>query len=263
VDTLHDSMTGNIATKRDGDAAGRLGEFLVDTTARADRDRRDCGLFQRVRVGSHEAFGMLHRAYRDVLVRLAVGYTHDAEDAEDVVQEVFGDLWRIRDELALRTTVAAYLCGAVRNRSIDLLRRRTVDERRRMRRPFTKGGASSRAPALSRGATSVTPSRLTAVSFNSGETRLLDRDLNAAVEEAIAAMPPRCREVFLMSRSMSGDHVLSYAEMGHALGIAAATVRVQLIKALDILEARLADAGWPNVLRRQERGHAAPRREVP
>jgi RNA polymerase sigma-70 factor (ECF subfamily) len=223
---------------------------LIDWAARAERDRRDLRLFQGMRAGWHDAFGHLYRSYHGALRRLALGYTHDERDAEDVVQEVFADLWRIRDQVDLRTTVASYLCGAVRNRSIDVLRRRAVERRWGTR--HSDAGRSGQMSWLSQGAASGVPSLVAAVGFNGGETRLLARDLKTAINEAVGAMPPRCRAVFLLSRGASGDVVLSYAEIGQALGIARATVRVQLVKALSILEARLATAGWSNVLRREK-----------
>jgi len=77
------------------------------------------------------------------------------------------------------------------------------------------------------------------------EEPLLDRrtkplraaELAAAIERAIAQLPPRCREAYLLRR----QHHLSYAEIARVMGIAPKTVEIQIGAALKALRASLAD----------------------
>ena len=56
------------------------------------------------------------------------------------------------------------------------------------------------------------------------------------MKEAIAGLPPRCREVFEMSR-MRG---LKYAEIADALGVTVKAVEANMGRALRILRVQLA-----------------------
>lgn len=60
----------------------------------------------------------------------------------------------------------------------------------------------------------------------SAEDRLLSREREGAYREAIAALPPRCREVIEL-RTM---HELSYKEMSHRLGLSVSTLEKHIVK---------------------------------
>lgn len=61
-------------------------------------------------------------------------------------------------------------------------------------------------------------------------------DLEAAVTRAVAALPERCRLIFVMSRYQG----LTYAEIAHALGVSRNTVETQISRALKRLRIQLA-----------------------
>ena len=65
---------------------------------------------------------------------------------------------------------------------------------------------------------------------------LADHQIDAAVRAAINELPPRCREVFELSRI----HGLKYAEIAETLGISQKTVEAQMGKALRVMRERLA-----------------------
>ncbi len=63
------------------------------------------------------------------------------------------------------------------------------------------------------------------------------RDLEQAIERAIAALPPRCRQVYVLRRQEG----LSYAEIAQLVGVTPKTVDVQIGKALRLLRRYLAE----------------------
>jgi RNA polymerase sigma-70 factor (ECF subfamily) len=211
---------------------GTTDAAIPDTPSGLTRIAREHALADRVRAGDADALAALYATYRPALLAIARGYVDHADDAADVVQEVFVAIWRRRAEFAPAGPVAAYLFVAVRHRAISALRRS-----RRVRPLVARDDDRADADAGALGPTA----------FNSGEARVLRPDLERAVEAAIEALPERCRAVYRLHR----DAQLSYAEIGAALGIAPATVRVQLIKAWNRVAARLDAEGWSNVLRRQ------------
>jgi RNA polymerase sigma-19 factor, ECF subfamily len=187
-----------------------------------DRIAVELRLVERVRAGDGEALGVLYGRYRAALVALAEGYAGGADDADDVVQDVFVKVWRGRASWVVEQSVAGYLYAAVRNAAMSLRRKAKRVE------AFVPGLHES-------------------LAFNSGETRVVTPELERVVERAVNRLPERCRLIYRMHR----DGRCSYAEIGAALGISPQTVRVQLIKAWDLLDERLRAAGWTNVLRRQ------------
>ena len=68
----------------------------------------------------------LDECYRQLgpLVRSYVGHFVPRDDVEDVVQQVFFELWRSRERVDPERSLEAFILGIARKRSIDLLRRR-------------------------------------------------------------------------------------------------------------------------------------------
>ena len=79
------------------------------------------------RLGHHDEKAMedIFRRYSGPVYSVALRVLHDTGQAEDVLQEVFLQLWRNPDAFVQdRGSLGAWLVVVARNRSIDLLRRR-------------------------------------------------------------------------------------------------------------------------------------------
>jgi len=184
------------------------------------RDARELEWFERVRTGDAQAFEALFRAYAQPLCSFAYSYVESESLAQEIVQDLFSRVWERRDTLERPRSVRAYLYGATRNRALNELRSRRV-ETAFLRRVLRLEGARAS------DARPVPP----------------EDDLNAgalavAVERAVAELPPRCREVFTLTR----DRHLSYAEAAAVLGISPKTVEIHMGRALALLRQKL--AGW-------------------
>ena len=66
-------------------------------------------------------FEFIFRELYPALCKYCIQFMRKPELAEDIVQEVFADVWEKRHELKIVTSVKAYLFKAVKNRSIDFL----------------------------------------------------------------------------------------------------------------------------------------------
>jgi RNA polymerase sigma-70 factor, ECF subfamily len=88
----------------------------------AEADRR---LIRSIGAGSADALADLYDRYASLVFGLAKRITGQAEDAEEVVQDVFAQVWRqaTRYEGA-RATVAGWIVMLARTRSIDRVRAR-------------------------------------------------------------------------------------------------------------------------------------------
>src|ERR1700744_4991827 len=82
-------------------------------------------LVARIRAGDQQAMSELYDRYAKVVYAVALRVLQDAAAAEDVLQDVFLQLWRNPDAFdASRGSLAAWLAVISRHRSIDRLRQR-------------------------------------------------------------------------------------------------------------------------------------------
>ena len=172
----------------------------------------DRALFARLSAGDEAAFDTIFRTWYAPLVRIAEGVVRERAPAEEVVQDVLLEVWRRRAQLGGEDSPRAYLIRSVRNRALNHVRHLRVQQKS--------------APYVA--------SRLEEAP--EGASRVVEAELDAAVRASVAQLPPRCREVFELSRV----HGLSYAEIARSLEISVKTVEAQMGKALRTLRERLA-----------------------
>lgn len=85
---------------------------------------QDTTLLSAVQQGDERALAQLYDRYSGLVYSISLRVLRDTAAAEDVLQEVFMQIWR-RPEVLLkgRTSLAGWLAIVARNRSIDVLRR--------------------------------------------------------------------------------------------------------------------------------------------
>ncbi|HEY4061914.1 MAG TPA: RNA polymerase sigma-70 factor [Puia sp.] len=181
----------------------------------------------------YRQFQAVFDTYYNSLCNYAFTFTKNAESSEDIVQELFIKIWEDRRDLLMKNTIRYYLFTAVRNNSISWLRQEKKvvlvewnehEETYAMAvQPAAAGAATSAA-----GAGSLF-----------GEERVAVEDYREILEKGMATLPPKCREVFVLSRF---SH-MSYKEIASSLGISVKTVENQLGKALKILRVFLRENG--------------------
>lgn len=84
-------------------------------------------LLERLSLGDEKAFAAIYKAYWQVLYDYACQRLHDAEQAKDVVQEVFISLWDNKEVRSIEN-LKAYLQSAIRYRIYNLAIRGKVQE---------------------------------------------------------------------------------------------------------------------------------------
>jgi RNA polymerase sigma-70 factor, ECF subfamily len=100
-----------------------LKDRMVNGTTAAVND--DHALLQLVRQGDQTAMAQVFDRYSRAVYSVALRILKDSGHAEDVMQEIFFQVWRNSDSFVRgRGTLGAWLVVIARNRSIDLLRRR-------------------------------------------------------------------------------------------------------------------------------------------
>ena len=153
---------------------------------------------------------------RPALLATAMGYLHDAEDADDAVQEALMRCWMVRSRMHdLESDLPPMMQTVVRNVCIDYLRLRkhniSIDE------------TSETSPDGS-----IVNSQLSVVNSPSSPDRLLmEKEAIERMEHCIKRLPPMRRTVI----EMKGIDGLSYEEMADMLGTTEAAVRAKVAKA--------------------------------
>lgn len=148
------------------------------------------------------------------LVRVANGYCHRLEIAEEVVQEVFIDYWEKKKWNQEIDNLPAYLKKAVVYRCIDVIRKQK-------RSPEHKGLEIIDDITIS--------SDLTA------EDILISQENYNYLKREISKLPERTREVFMLSRFER----MSYKEISEQLNITDKTVEYHISKALKTIKESL------------------------
>jgi RNA polymerase sigma-70 factor (ECF subfamily) len=96
----------------------------IRSTARTDA-RQDESLLVRVRARDHQSMTDLFDRYGSMVYSVALRVLKDPGHAEDVMQDVFFNLWENpKAFIAGRGSLGAWLLVVARNRAIDALRRR-------------------------------------------------------------------------------------------------------------------------------------------
>ena len=85
----------------------------------------DQALLSAIQSGSQDAMRAFFDRYSKMVYSVALRVLHDSGDAQDVMQEIFIQVWRNpRAYDAARGSLAGWLVVVARNRAIDQLRRR-------------------------------------------------------------------------------------------------------------------------------------------
>ena len=103
---------------------------IRDTDARRSASHEgEEALVARMRLGDADAFEQLFRSYYDSLWRFAFGFVGSRAVAEELVQDVMLEVWTGRGTWVVRSSVKAYLYGAVRNQALNVQRRKRLELR--------------------------------------------------------------------------------------------------------------------------------------
>jgi len=101
-------------------------EELIDLSrAASNMVSPDAMLVSAIRSGDEQAMAQLYERYSGIVYSVALRILGDTGAAEDILQEVFMQLWRSPDMFeATRGSLPGWLAVVTRNRAIDSLRKR-------------------------------------------------------------------------------------------------------------------------------------------
>jgi RNA polymerase sigma factor (sigma-70 family) len=182
-----------------------------------DPETSDNVLFQQALAGDQEAFEALFSRYQRSLFRLIYRYVGEYNEAHDVLQQVWLQLYLSLPKLYPNVQMKPWLFTVAHNRSLDVLRRRRFLSFSEVER----GNEEDETAFLNTiPDTSLTPEEL-----------VEQRDLQQAIRRAIQTLPGTYRTVVLLYYREQ----MSYAEIGRVLKMPVSTVKARFHRAKPFL----------------------------
>jgi RNA polymerase sigma-70 factor (family 1) len=164
--------------------------------------------------GDERIFEQVFRKYYAGLCTYGRSILHDADEAEEIVQNVFVSIWEKREEIEITQSLKSYLYRAVHNHCLNRIKHQKVrDEHQQYALYYQE------------------------VSYESVSQTVYKNELEQQLAKAIEKLPEQCRIIFKLSRFDE----LRYQEIADQLGLSVKTIENQIGKALKILRTELAD----------------------
>jgi RNA polymerase sigma-70 factor (ECF subfamily) len=175
----------------------------------------DAELFLLLQQGEKAAFEVIYERYFIRLVNTAFKRLHSRDEAMEVVQELFLQLYQKRTQIEYTQNLPAYLHTSLRNKIIDRFRVRMSREKHHNYLRQIQSSEVQEQPEL-----------------------VMDCKLLAGrIRGVIDQLPEKCREAFLLSRVEQ----LSHQGITERLNISLSTVEKHIGKALKIIRRQVKD----------------------
>ena len=162
-------------------------------------------ILTRLKADDKLVFQQIFQQHYPMVCKTVYRFVRDQDAAQDVAQAVFIKFWEKRQQLQISSSLPAYLRRMAVNEAISALRKQERAEAGRQAIPLY--------PDIST------------------EDQYVGKELSEHIQLAINQLPPRCREVFVLSRYEE----LSYKEIAEKLDISIKTVENQMGKALRMM----------------------------
>ncbi len=162
--------------------------------------------------GDEKAFEALFKTFFAELCFYAVRFVEDMENAEEIVQDIFFNIWNNRAKLNVNTSIKSYLYATVRNTCLNLIKHKKVENK--YREYFSR--------------------KLQADELDEANW-IENNDLETKILSTIDKLPTQRQKIFKMSRFEE----MSYKEIAAKLGLSVKTVENQMGSALKFLRKEL------------------------
>ena len=181
----------------------------------------DDTLIARIAGGDRLAMQVLFARHHVRVYRFVLRLVHNQATAEDLISEVFLDIWRQAGKFEGRSAVTTWMLGIARFKTLSALRRRQEDELDEEMAERIEDRADD------------------------PETALAKKDKGAVLRQCLTALSAEHREVI----DLVYYHEKSVEEVAEIVGIPAATVKTRMFyarkKLSELLKEQGIERGWP------------------
>lgn len=172
----------------------------------------DLELISLIKEGDQMAFTVIYDRYWRLIYAHVFKMLRDEDEAKDVVQDIFSDIWINAAAFPVQGSPGGFLYTMARNKVLNLLRHNKYKD------DYLSSLASFH-------------SEMT----NATIEQLDEQDMRLAIEREIEKLPPRMRAVFEMSRKLN----MSNKEIAARLGTSDETVKKQIHNSLKAIRTGL------------------------
>jgi RNA polymerase sigma-70 factor (ECF subfamily) len=183
--------------------------------SRAQTNASDEALIAAIGKGDRHTMALLYQRHRVGVYRFALRIVGEATLADDIVSEVFLEVWRRGDRFKARASVSTWLLAIARNMSLSLVKRRGAD-------PINCESIELEDPAPN------------------PEIVVCKGDRAEVIRRCLSELSPTQREVI----DLVYYHEKSVAEVAEIIGAPANTVKTRMFHARRRLALSLAAAGY-------------------
>ncbi len=176
-------------------------------------------LAEKIRGGDAEAFKEMYMQHFHKVRYYAMQYLNNTEEAKDIAQEVFFELWNGRQNINPSLSITSYLLTIARNKCLNTLRSNLNSKK------YESYMANRKANLY-----------YSALLNHSAET-LISSELENKIRSSIDKLPAKTKEVFLLSRKSE----LPYIKIAEKMGVSVKMVEYRMIQALRFLRTQLKD----------------------
>lgn len=168
----------------------------------------ETNIVELIRKGDKNAYESIFKNHYSHLCAYANTFLGNTDAAEDIVQDVFFQIWQKREQLNIEGSVKGYLFKSVHNSCLNALKHKKVKEAHKVHTMYEFKDSAD-------------------LPLHEKESDGLHETLRKAIEK----LPPERKKIFIMHRFEE----LKYKEIAENLNLSVKTVENQIGKALGFL----------------------------
>lgn len=176
--------------------------------------------FESFKKGEEAAFNYFYDKYFRRITSFSVQFIYDKDEAENLAQEAFINLWQNRENIDSINGIQSFLYTYAKSKCLNLIRHNKVKDK-------------FKNDLLNHKERELDIEILNSIQFDTLELTELERIIN----ESINDLPPKTREVFIKKRFENKKN----AEIAEEMQVTLKAVEAHMTKALKILKTKLSD----------------------
>ncbi len=164
------------------------------------------------------SFEELFRFYSPRMRRYAIHFLRDEEEANDLIQDVFMQLWSKREELNEEKNIIAFLFTILKNKCLNTLKKRIIEDKFRLHQ------------------CTFETERLYDLSLTQNtDFKSMESQLHSEIESLIDTLPEKCGMVFRL-KWIEGKKIKEIAQL---MNISMTMVDKHLAKGMEIARKKI------------------------
>lgn len=169
-------------------------------------------ILNHLKKGNLKEFEALFRFYYPILCNYSIRFVKDTSQAEEIVQDLFCQIWENRKKLKIHSSFKSYLYKATYLNSLQYLRKKGIESKYE---EYYKRKSDN-------------------TTLNNS---LEEAEIQTIIQSTLTNLPERCSKIFKMNRFEG----LKYKEIADKLSISVKTVEANMGKALKAFRQNLKD----------------------